>query len=121
MTNTYISNGVINLNNAQTFQNNVTVNGYTITGYDYFSPTSGDTVTITHSYTYINGSGTIAALTLALPASPAPGQQICINADQIVTTLTVTGGTLATAVTALAINTPVRLMFESNTAKWVLR
>jgi hypothetical protein len=121
MTDVYNKNGTINFNSAQTFNNNVTVNGYNITTYDYFAPSSGNTVTIAHSSTFIHATGTLAALTIALPASPLPGQEIEINSDQIVTTLTITGGTLLTSVTALAVDTPIRLMYESNTTKWVKR
>lgn len=121
MTDTYIKNGTVNYNSAQFFQNNVTVNGYNITGYNYFAPTSGDTVTVTKSEVFIHASGTLAALTIAFPSSPAAGQELTINSDQIVTTLTITGATLLSSVTALAVDTPIRLKYESNTNKWVKR
>lgn len=73
---------------------------------------------------FINPAGTIAALTITLPASTLliDGQTLYINSSQIVTTLTLTAGsgtTLGTATTSLAVNTPIRYVYMKATAVWV--
>ena len=62
-------------------------------GYDYQTPLTGATITIPNatSVEIINPTGTIATLTLNMPASPLDGQRMAVACGQTVTTLTMSG------------------------------
>jgi hypothetical protein len=69
-----------------------------------YTPLTGVTQAIPNDaeQVYVVPAGTIAALTLTLPAKPYDGQELCIATTQIVTALTMTApaGTLRGALTA---------------------
>lgn len=63
-------------------------------------PTTGQTVVLSSYQTILNPAGTLAALTVQLPASPVQGRHARVSCSQIVTTLTVDGN--GNTVTGLA-------------------
>jgi hypothetical protein len=85
--------------------------------YQYSAPLTGATVTMTQAYLLINPAGTIAALTIVLPASPVPGQVACFATSQTITALTITGA-IDTTLTTLAAGGKATFMYELNSAKW---
>lgn len=84
-----------------------------------FTPVTTDNITmIKNQYNIINPAGTIAALTVTLPSSPADGDFIEMKYTQIVTTITYAGGTVGDAVTTTAVGTFIKLVFNSGDSKW---
>lgn len=87
----------------------------------YSAPTTGSTVTVNsngHSVLFINPAGTILALTITLPSSPADGDRITLGSSQVVTGLTMNGGTIIGALTALAVATFATYCFSSSASSW---
>lgn len=85
----------------------LTVGGGVLT---YNVPVTGDTITLTNTtrQLIVEPAGTIAALTVVLPAATTllNGQRLGICGTQIVTTLTMTGGTgttISNAATAMLV------------------
>lgn len=97
---------------------------------NYSTPLTGTTVTAaaTDSTILLEPAGTIAALTVALPAATAlkDGQTIRIASTQTITALTLTPGTGTTianpGATALTVSATTaynyELMYKASTAKW---
>lgn len=87
------------------------------------TPSTGNTVKITTGYNVlaVHASGTLAALTITLPVSPINGQLFTITADQIITSLTLSGGTTVTSYTAYAIASPIKLIYDTSLSKWLNR
>lgn len=85
----------------------------------YATPVSTDSITIASGVNVllINPAGTIAALTVVLPASPINGQVCTITSSQIVTALTVTG-TIVGTLTTLALGGFASFCYSSTAAKW---
>lgn len=92
--------------------------------YDYFTPLTATTVVITQSYTVIAPAATIAALTVSFPAAPFPGQIVHVSFNQIVTALTVgvaapgTATFVGTPLTAAAVGSVLRYIYDVNTNSW---
>lgn len=87
----------------------------------YATPTTGQTVTVgANKYTrlLINPAGTLLALTVALPGSPANGDIVQLGASQIVTGLTISGGTVIGALTSLAVASFATYCFSFTASKW---
>jgi hypothetical protein len=92
----------------------------------YAAPLTGTTVTLTDDQTgvwlILTPAGTIAALTLKLPAlaNTLDGQEVLVNCTQIVTTLTIdgNGATVTGAPTALTANGFFRLRFDDVVNVW---
>lgn len=86
------------------------------------SPLTGATIaatTSTHDVTTVlTPAGTIATLTVTMPASPFNGQRFLLTSTQIVTALTLAGGTIVGATTALAVNTAVEYVYVLATTSW---
>lgn len=63
------------------------------TGYQFATPTTGGTVTLTtnENRCIIDPAGTLAALTISMVAAPFDGQSVDIKISQIITALTVSG------------------------------
>ncbi len=85
--------------------------------YQYATPLTGTTVTMTQAYLLLNPAGTLAALTITLPSSPVPGQLATFATSQAITALTITG-TIDVTLTTLAAGGRATFMYESNSAKW---
>lgn len=84
----------------------------------YATPTTGQTVTGDGSQIIIiNPAGTLAALTVVLPASPTDGQQCVLATSQILTSLTITG-TIVGTLTTLALGGFARFVYSATAAKW---
>jgi hypothetical protein len=88
------------------------------------APASGSTVTLTgqHCFIYIGNTGTLAALTIALPPAPVDGQFIDIAFQSAVTALTLTaatGQTITGAPTAGTANGSFTLRYNNQAATWV--
>lgn len=72
----------------------------------------------------IHGTGTIAAYTITMPASPSDGQDVSIITDITVTALTVSpnsGQTMIPTYTTITPNTPIRLTWENQYGEWVAK
>lgn len=97
--------------------------------YQYAAPLTGTTVAVapTTGSMVIDPAGTIAALTLTLPAATAltDGQQLAISSSQTVTALTITPGsgtTVSNSPTAITISTTAtygyKFVYNATLAKW---
>lgn len=87
----------------------------------YVTPTTGSTVTAnTNGFTklLINPAGSLLALTITMPSSPSDGDTLQLGSSQIVTTLTMNGGTIIGALTALAVAAFASYTYSSNTTSW---
>lgn len=93
-----------------------------------YAPTTGQTITVSNpsnatlipkQQVNIVPAGTIAALTIALPAAPADGTEIQFASTQIVTALTISGGTTQGAPTTLAANGFFTLRWNAPALAWV--
>lgn len=84
-----------------------------------FTPTTGTTVTLVNNQdNIINPSGSLVALTLALPASPANNDRIPITFTQAVTTISYSGGTVVGGLTTIAQGGQYYLTYDSGTTSW---
>lgn len=86
------------------------------------TPTTGQTVTMSAGVRalFVNPAGTIAALTIKFPASPAAGQSVAVAFSQIVTTLTLqdsAAGAIATTAGAVGVSQEYRFI-GSAWVKW---
>jgi len=73
------------------------------TGYDYQTPTTGQTVTLSNTkyHTIIDPAGALAALTIAFPSAPTDGMMLDVKISTAITTLTLTSsGTIKGAPTS---------------------
>ena len=86
----------------------------------YTVPTTGTTVAMVPgaSALVLNPAGTLAALTVTLPAAPIDGQRVTITSGAIITALTINGGTVNGIITALAANGFARFIFSSTAGAW---
>lgn len=87
----------------------------------YSAPTTGSTITVGssgHVKLLINPAGTLLALTVTLPASPQDGDIVSIGSSQIVTGLTMNGGTIIGGLTSLAVATFASFIFSSTANSW---
>jgi hypothetical protein len=85
------------------------------------TPTAGQTVTMGVPSIYLTPAGTLATLTIRLPANPRVGFTATIVSTQAVTTLTMqtaSGGAVAGAPTALVANTEVLMRWISAAVGW---
>ena len=90
----------------------------------YTAPTTGQTVTVpqnglSQQNVVIEPAATLATLTLAFPASVRDGQVVSVQCTQIITALTLTGGTfVGTSVTALTAGQVLRYVYVLSQNKW---
>ncbi|KAI9190645.1 uncharacterized protein BJ171DRAFT_589719 [Polychytrium aggregatum] len=89
-----------------------------------FTPVSGSTVQLTNARALVTPSGTLAALTIALPQYPVDGQIQNVTITQSITALSITGGSLAAGSAPTAIDTTngavtLHLIFSAQLNKWV--
>lgn len=86
----------------------------------YATPTTGQTVVANGAGALvINPAGTLVALTITFPASPVDGQAFEILSTQIVTTMTLSGGTIASALTTIGVNGAARWRYSTTAATWM--
>lgn len=87
----------------------------------YEVPTTGGTINASANGNVtllINPSGSLLALTLALNASPSDGDVISIASSQVVTTFTMSGGTIIGPLTSLAVATFAKYCYSATASKW---
>lgn len=87
----------------------------------YETPATGATVSVGSTgfvKVCINPSGTLLALTFALPSSPNDGDEVVLTSSQIVTTFTMTGGTIVGPLSTLAVATFAHYTYFATPAKW---
>lgn len=98
------------------------INGKVITPPQYTAPTTGQTVTSNgNSELVINPAGTLLALTVVMPASPADGQRFTLSCTQILTGLTMTSSqTILGALTSVAaVNSYASWLYSSTATSWI--
>lgn len=87
-----------------------------------FTPATGDTITIPDSQAEVIAivapAGTIATLTIAM-GTAYNGRRIIIVSTQIITAITVTGGTLINSLTTLALGGKVSYIYDSVSASYL--
>lgn len=86
-------------------------------------PTTGQTVTIANADVdislIIEPAGTLLALTVSMPSTPYDGQKVSLMSTQILTGLTLSGGTLVGALTTIAaVNGFASYVYSSSQSKW---
>lgn len=88
-------------------------------GTQYAAPTTGQTVTaaVTTGVLFIDPAGTLAALTVVLPAGPVDGQIFRMATSQILTALTITG-TIVGTLTTLAAAGSAQFIYSASGSKW---
>jgi len=117
------NNGVAAWINTQSNVNILDGNAYTAP--QRVTPTTGQTVTPTNKMgankLTIAPAGTLAALTLALPANPINGETIELSITQGITVLTITGGTIAgiASGSAIAAGFSRKLRYSQADTLWV--
>lgn len=88
----------------------------------YTTPTTGATITVNSGgciNLVVDPAGTLATLTITLPASPSDGDVIDIMCTQIVTALTMNGGTIVGGLSSFAVGTASRYRYNSDSSKWI--
>jgi len=88
-----------------------------------FTPVTGDSIQITTSQNVINPAGTLAVLTVILPANPYSGQIVELTTTQILTSVLwsvrVSGGTTAGLPSALAQYGTAKVKWNTTLSKWL--
>jgi len=86
------------------------------------APASGASIAMSMPSLYLTPAGTLATLTVKLPANPRTGQTATILSTAAVTALTLqtaSGGAVAGAPTSLVANTKVTMQYNGPVAGWV--
>lgn len=89
--------------------------------YDYQTPTTGFSYTLTSPVTVFVPAGTLATGTVTMPASPADGMRVRIAATQIITALTLsanTGQSILNGLTALTAGGFAEYIYRSANTTW---
>jgi lysophospholipase L1-like esterase len=87
--------------------------------YTIFTPMTGGSVTIIDkNYNIINPAGSLLALTIVLPSSPADGDYVKIKYTQAITTVTYSGGTVVDPITSPIAGGLVELHYSTGTTSW---
>lgn len=87
----------------------------------YVTPATGATVTVAINQSttlFINPAGTIAALTINFPSSPANLTRVQLGTSQTITGLTLGNGTFLGALTTLAAGGFATYIYSSGASKW---
>jgi lysophospholipase L1-like esterase len=95
---------------------------YTYSGSTVFTPLTGTTVTIPATYYHydavITPAGSLAALTIALPATAQDGASITVIFNQPITAVTWSGATVTGAPAAVTLGAQVNLYWSTTASKW---
>lgn len=108
-------------NGANPQTETISTNQYRAVQYSITTPLTGTTVSGVGQEAVINPAGTLAALTVVMPASPVDGQRFKIFSSQTLTSLTLTpgtGNTMTGGVTTLAANGSVEYTYNVSGATW---
>jgi len=87
----------------------------------YVTPTTGSTVSAADSGNVtilINPAGALVSLTLALNPSPQNGDALCIASSKVITTFTMTGGTVIGAMTSMTLGGSSKYIYSSDAGVW---
>lgn len=87
----------------------------------YATPATGGTVTVnSNGYVrlFINPASTLATLTITLPGSPSDSDKVELSSSQIVTGLTMNGGTIIGALTTMGVGTFATYTYNSDSSSW---
>lgn len=86
----------------------------------YATPTTGQTVVANGSGALVVApAGTLLALTVTVPSSPVDGQTFSIFSTQIITTLTMNGGTIASGLTTIGVNGAAHWKYSATAGTWL--
>ena len=98
-----------------------TIDSRQIPQIQYVTPNTGDTVSANtngHVVLLINPSGSLLNLTVAFPANPSDGDMLRISTSQILTSLTLSGATIISALTTLALGGFASYCYSGTASKW---
>jgi Ca2+-binding RTX toxin-like protein len=86
----------------------------------YATPTTGQTVAANAGVTalILNPAGTLATLTVTVPPTPVDGQTFAITTSQIITALTMNGGTIILALSTLALGGFGEWVYAAANSTW---
>jgi len=95
---------------------NPSLSGYLHT---IFTPTTGGTVNmVTKQYNIINPAGSLLALTINMPSSPANNDVVFIKFTQAVTTVTYANGTVVDGITSPIAGGLLVFVYDLGTTSW---
>jgi hypothetical protein len=84
-----------------------------------FIPTTGGTTTLfNNEWNVIAPSGALAALTIAMPSSPADGDVVHITITQAITSLSFSGGTVVSSPTTISGRTELNFVYNNGASTW---
>lgn len=87
----------------------------------YTTPSAGNTVNVNnsgHIRLILNPATTLATLTVTLPSGASDGDVVEICSSQIITTLTLNGGTIVGAIAALAVGGFATYVYSATADSW---
>lgn len=84
----------------------------------YFTPTTGSTIVAVAGTNVVEPAGSLDALTVTLPTTPANGTICTFSFVTAITTLTFSGGTLANNITSTAAGGTVAFIYRTSNTKW---
>lgn len=99
----------------------ITISDRLVPTIQYATPATGGTVTVNNTgyvALILNPAGTLATLTVTLPSGPSDGDKISVSSSQIVTGLTMNGGTIIGALTTMAVGTFASYLFSATASSW---
>lgn len=99
-----------------------TINIRLIPVVQYATPATGATITVgSTGYTVllINPALTLATLTITFPSSPQDGDVVNFGCTQIVTALTMNGGTISGGLSSLAVGTAGTWTYSADSSTWI--
>lgn len=99
-----------------------TIDQRLIPAVQYSAPTTGSTVTVNSSGNVkllLNPAGTLATLTVTFPSSPSDGDMVQVGCSQIVTALTMNGGTIIGALGSFAVGGAGTWVFSATGSNWI--
>lgn len=86
----------------------------------YATPTAGSTVAANSNTTalVLEPAGLLATLTVTMPSGPIDGQVFTVTSTQIVTTLTMSGGTIKSVLASFSANGFASWIYGATGAAW---
>ena len=89
----------------------------------YSVPTTGATVTIpsfdgVELLVFLNPAGTLATLTVNMPSVVTDGQKVSIMSSQVLTLITMGGGTILSAITTMGVNAFATYAYSATNTTW---
>ena len=89
----------------------------------YNTPTTGATITLPsfdsgELMVFLNPAGTLATITINMPSAVADGQKVSLMTSQVLTLVTMGGGTILSALTTLGINAFATYAYSATNTTW---